>query len=293
MHRKSRFVSVLLAFLLTTPLSAQPPKKHFLWSVRDAKGSVAHLLGSIHVLTPDFYPLSPAVEAVFDKSKVLVEEVDIDEMSNPTTLLPILAKAMFTDGTTLEKAVSPATFAEVKKRADKAGLPMIALSRMKPWMAAVALTAPILKAAGYDAELGVDKHFFDKAKKSNLERRALETVAYQLDRFDSLSPAMQETILKATLDDLDTQLTNVKEVANAWAAGNTTTMERLMLTAMLESPELYQKFLVARNQNWMAPIEKCLLENSGCFIVVGAAHLVGPHGLPTLLQKKGYVVTQQ
>jgi uncharacterized protein YbaP (TraB family) len=43
----------------------------------------------------------------------------------------------------------------------------------------------------------------------------------------------------------------------------------------------------------MAPIEKCLLENSGCFIVVGAAHLVGPHGLPTLLQKKGYVVTQQ
>ena len=30
-----------------------------------------------------------------------------------------------------------------------------------------------------------------------------------------------------------------------------------------------------------------------CFVVVGAAHLVGPDGLLTLLTKKGYRVEQQ
>ena len=156
------------------------------------------------------------------------------------------------------RPIAPATYAEVKRRAEKAGLPMIALDRMKPWMVAVALTAPALKAAGFDTDLGIDKHFFDKAKETGKELRALETVAYQLGQFDQLSPALQELMLKETMSDLDTQVANVKEVATAWAAGNTATIERVMLKDMLQSPELYQKLLVERNQNWIAPIETCL-----------------------------------
>jgi uncharacterized protein YbaP (TraB family) len=30
-----------------------------------------------------------------------------------------------------------------------------------------------------------------------------------------------------------------------------------------------------------------------CFVVVGAAHLIGPDGLLTLLKKKGYQIEQQ
>ena len=62
---------------------------------------------------------------------------------------------------------------------------------------------------------------------------------------------------------------------------------------MKDSPELYQRMLVERNQNWIPHVEACLKQNAGCFVVVGAAHLVGPDGLPTLLQKKGYKVVQQ
>jgi uncharacterized protein YbaP (TraB family) len=292
MHRRAFLVALLLALLVAGP-SAQTPAKHFLWSVKDSKGAVVYLLGSIHVLTPDFYPLSADIEKQFDASKVLIEEVNIDDMNDPTSLIPILAKAMFTDGRTLDQVVSPDVYAEVKKRAEKSGLPMMAIQRMKPWMAAVALTAPVLQASGFNADLGVDKHFFDKAKKANLERRALETVAYQLDRFDQLPMPLQEAMLKETMADLDTQVSNVKELATAWAAGNTAVMEKFMLTGMKDSPELYQRLLVERNVNWVSHVEKCLQENSGCFVVVGAAHLVGPDGLPTLLQKKGYTVRQQ
>ena len=293
MATRSLLTALLVSALLVVRPTAQGTNKHFLWSVTDSKGSVVYLLGSIHVLTPDFYPLSPELEKAFDGSKVLVEELDLDEMNNPVALVPVLAKAMFTDGRTLQQAVAPDTYAEVKRRAEKSGLPMVALDRMKPWMVAVALTAPVLKAAGFDSDMGVDKHFFDKAKASGKERRALETVAFQLGQFDLLSPAMQEEMLKETMADLDTQVANVREVATAWAAGNTTTIERLMLKDMMTSPDLYQKLLVDRNQNWLAPIETCLQQNAGCLVVVGAAHLIGPHGVPTLLQRKGYKVEQK
>ena len=293
MHRLAALAVLLVLSLGAGPAPAQATKKHFLWRVQDARGAVAHLAGSLHVLTPEFYPLSPVLEDTFAASKVLVEEIDLDEMSDPQQALTLVARAMFTDGRTLEQAVSKDTYEDVKRRAERAGVPVAALQRMKPWMAAVALATPMLQAAGFNTDLGIDKHFFDKAKARGMERRALESVAYQLDRFDQLSPALQEQMLKATLLDLDTQVANVKNVAAAWASGTTATIERLLLGAMLESPELYDRLLVERNQNWIAPIEACLQKDAGCFVVVGAAHLVGPHGLPALLQKKGYSVEQR
>ncbi|MGH9385607.1 MAG: TraB/GumN family protein, partial [Vicinamibacterales bacterium] len=291
MSRRPALLGVLLSFFTCT-LVAQGPK-HFFWSVKNAIGHEAFLVGSLHVLTPDFYPLSPEIEKAFEGSRALVEEVNLDELNNPASVASLAGKAMFTDGRTLEQVISPATFAEVKRRAEKSGLPIAALQRMKPWMAAVALTTPMLTAAGFDTDLGIDRHFFAKAKAMGRQRWALESVAFQLDRFDQLSPALQEQMLTSTLADVDTQIANVKMVASAWARGDTKTIEQVLLTELRELPELFQRLLVDRNRNWLPQVESCLSQNSGCFIVVGAAHLVGPEGLPTLLAAKGYKVEQR
>lgn len=291
--KRSRAASVVLIVLLAAGVSAQSASKHFLWKVEAEGGASAYLLGSLHVLTAGAYPLPAPIERAFAESKTLVEEVDLDEMNDPTQMMAALGKAMLTDGRTLDQLVSANTYTEVKKRAEAAGMPLPAIQRMKPWLVAITLMAPTLQAAGFKAEYGIDRHFFDRAKKAGLKRRALESLAYQLDRFDQLSPKLQEDLLTATIDDLDTQVGGVKEMAQAWSSGDTAAMERLALTAFLESPELYQRLLAERNQNWIASVETCLKENAGCFIVVGAAHLVGPDGLPTLLAKKGYKVTQQ
>ena len=287
-----RFIAVLLV-LLSTGVSAQGGAKHFLWKVEAPGGNVAYLLGSLHVLTADAYPLASAIDQAFTESKTLVEEVDLDEMSDPMAMMGALAKAMLTDGKTLDQIIAPATYAEVKKRAESSGLPMLALDRMKPWLVAVTLMAPTLQSAGFKPEFGVDRHFFDRAKEKGLKRQALETIAYQLDRFDAMPLAVQEALLKATIDDLDTQVTGVKEMVRAWSSGDAAAVEKLTLTSFKESPELYQRLLVERNQNWVPHVEKCLADNAGCFIVVGAAHLVGRDGLPALLEKKGLKVTQQ
>ena len=286
-----RIVVAVLA--LCASVAAQAPQKHFLWKVEDGKGASAYLLGSLHVLTADAYPLPAPIDKAFAESKTLVEEVDLDEMNDPMQMMAALSKAMLTGGQTLDQLISAETFAEVQKRAEAYGMPMMALQRMKPWLVAVTLMAPTLQSAGFKPELGIDRHYFDRAKEKGLRRQALETLAYQLDRFDQMSPKLQEELLKATITDLDTQVSGVKEMVRAWASGDLATVEKLTLTAFLESPELYQRLLLERNQNWLPHVERCLTENAGCFVVVGAAHLVGNDGLPALLSKKGYRVTQQ
>jgi uncharacterized protein YbaP (TraB family) len=287
-----RFVAVFV-ILLSSAIGAQAPTKHFLWKVEAPGGATAYLLGSLHVLTADAYPLPAPIDKAFADSKTLVEEVDLDEMNDPLQMMSALSKAMLTGGQTLDQLISKETYAEVTKRAEAYGMPMMALQRMKPWLVAVTLMAPTLQSAGFKPELGIDRHFFDRAKEKGLKRQALETLAYQLDRFDQMPMKLQEELLKATIEDLDTQVAGVKDMVRAWSTGDLATIEKLTLTAFLESPELYQRLLLERNQNWVPHVERCLSEKAGCFVVVGAAHLVGKDGLPALLAKKGYTVTQQ
>ena len=267
--------------------------RHFLWQLKPPSGPPVHLLGSLHVLSAEYYPLAPTIERAFAESSVLIEEVDIDELTNPAVALPLMGKAMYLDGRTLDQVIAPDLYKKVIARGEKAGLPAVAIQRMKPWMAAASLTLPSLKAAGFNTELGIDKYFFDKAKKAGVERRALETIAYQFDRLDQMPAPVQEAMLRSVLADIETQLTSVKTIADAWSRGDTGEIERLLLGAMRESPELYDRLLVERNRNWVAPVEACLTEKKACFVVVGAAHLVGQHSLIALLQQKGHRIEQR
>jgi uncharacterized protein YbaP (TraB family) len=289
---RQRFAAVIV-LVLWFAAGVHGQTRSFMWKVEGPAGAVAYLLGSLHVLTPEWYPLNATINKAFEGSKVLVEEIDIAEASDPTQMMSALMKAMLTDGKTLDKVIAPDVYAEVKKRAEQIGMPMMAVNRMKPWLVAITLMAPTLQAAGFKPELGVDRHFYDRAVASNMQRQSLETMQYQLDRFDELSLPLQEALLKSTLTDLDIEVRSVKEMAEAWGFGNVAAIEKLTLASMKESPELYNRLLVERNNNWMPHVENCIKQNAGCFIVVGAAHLVGPDGLPTLLQKKGYKVTQQ
>ena len=286
-------IAAVVALLLGSQLLSAQAGKSFMWKVEGEGGAVAYLLGSLHVLTPEWYPLNATINKAFADSKVLVEEVDIDETSDPAQMMAALMKAMLTEGKTLDQVVSAQTYAEVQQRAEKAGLPMMALSRMKPWLVAITLTAPVLQAAGFKPELGVDRHFYDRAVASGMKRQALETLQYQLDRFDQMPMPMQEEFLKTTIEDLDKEVSSVKEMAAAWGFGDVAAVEKFTLEGLKEAPELYQRLLVERNRNWMPQVETCITQNAGCFIVVGAAHLVGPDGLPALLAKKGYKVSQQ
>jgi hypothetical protein len=70
-------------------------------------------------------------------------------------------------------------------------------------------------------------------------------------------------------------------------------VERIVLSELKQEPLLYQRLLVERNRNWIPKIEALFARPRPAFVVVGAAHLVGPDGLIALLRAKGYTVEQQ
>jgi len=99
-------------------------------------------------------------------------------------------------------------------------------------------------------------------------------------------------MLRESVESADSEQSQIKSIATAWRAGDVPAMERLALSDMKDAPEVYEMLLVSRNRRWVPKVEACMQTNR-CFVVVGAAHLIGPDGLVSLLQQRGYAVTQQ
>jgi len=288
---------VLLVAAVGAPdAGAQPPGvtgSHFVWKVAHETRTVAWLVGSVHVLTKDVYPLPPVFERAFAESRTLLEEVDLGAASDPGAVLPLAAKAMMTDGRTLSALLDRETAALVEQKAAAAGLPMLVVDRMKPWLAAMTLAVPALQRAGYDPSLGLDRHFYDRAKAAARPVRGLETAASQLAALDSLPMPVQIDMLKAVLSDIDTQVGAVAEIVRAWQGGDVRVLEHLLLDEFRESPQVYQRVLVDRNRAWVPQIAACASEAIPCLVVVGGAHLVGPDSVVAMLKQAGFSVEQQ
>jgi uncharacterized protein YbaP (TraB family) len=266
--------------------------KTFAWKATGKNGGVVYLVGSIHVLTPDFYPLNPALEAAFKESDLVVEEVDMAEMLDPSAQLRVLSRGMLPGDQSLDKLISPATMALVRKVTGDLGAAGQPLMRFKPWMLAIALQGLELQKAGYDPELGLDKHFYDQAKASGKAVQGLETADYQISVFDGMTMDQQERLLAQTLKELETELASVGKLADAWKSGDVPTVERIVQSELKAEPQMYQRLLVDRNKAWLPKIEALFNRGGHALVVVGAAHLVGADGVVAMLKAKGYTVEQ-
>jgi uncharacterized protein YbaP (TraB family) len=272
--------------------TASTSDKSFLWKVQSGT-RLLYLAGSVHALSPDVYPLSPAFERAFSASGTLVEEIDLSE-ADPLTLAPtILAKGMYLDGRRFDSAVSKETASLVATRLKEAGLPSEMFQVMKPWMVMLTVAALEAQRAGLDPALGLDKHFYDRAVTAGKTIIGLETMESQIERLDTMSETLQEQLLRSSLSESETARNSLKTIVAAWRRGDGATLEKTLLSDFTEYPAAYRSLIVERNHNWIPQIDACLALPKPCMVVVGAAHLIGPDGLLTLLQRKGYKIEQQ
>ncbi|HKH75269.1 MAG TPA: TraB/GumN family protein [Vicinamibacterales bacterium] len=292
--RLPRIAVVLAALTFCTISAAQTAAtgKSFLWKVH-AGSKVLYLAGSVHALGADSYPLSAAYENAFKAAGTLVEEINLADAEQLAAAPLLLAKGLYTDGRTFDSAVAKDTATMVATRLKNTGIPMEMIRTMKPWMVMLMLTAFEAQKAGLDAALGVDKYFFDKARAAGTPVLALETAESQIDRFDKMPESLQEQMLRSTLSELDAQRNSVAAMIEAWRSGNAAALEKMALSSFDGYRGAYTSLIVERNNNWVPQIEACMARSQPCFVVVGAAHLIGPDGLLTLLKKKGYQIEQQ
>ncbi len=282
---------VILTLALIAPLGAAATPS-FVWKATRG-GSVVYIAGSIHMLSPDAYPLHPAFDRAFTESDLLVEEVDLAEMLGPEVQMNTLMRGMLPAGTTLDKVLAPATLALLNKAATDVGAPMEALQRLKPWMIALTLEGLELRKLGFDPELGLDMRFYNLARKGGKKVQGLETVDYQISRFDDMTFEQQDRLLAEALKEMHTEKASVTKLTDAWKTGDAAGVERIVLADLKADPFLYQRLLVERNKNWLPKIEALFARKTPALVLVGAAHLVGPDGLVAMLKAKGYTLEQQ
>jgi uncharacterized protein YbaP (TraB family) len=292
LRRTARRAIAAATLLVLAPLApTRAATRDFLWKISSSRAAI-YLVGSVHLLSKDYYPLSPALEAAFKDSDLLVEEIDLGEMQSSDAQLQMLTRGMLPADQPLDKVLSPATYALVSRRVGELGLPIDPLKQFKPWMLALTLEAMEWQKAGFGVEFGLDKHFYDRAQKDGREVQGLETVEFQISRFDGMTMEQQDRFLADTLKELDTEMSNISKMAEAWKSGDVPMIERITLADLKADPAVYQRFLVERNRNWMPKLEALFNRRGHAFVVVGAAHLIGPDGLLAMLKARGYSVEQ-
>lgn len=265
--------------------------KHPLWRVTSKQNSI-YLLGSIHLLKEESYPLPAVIDKAFEECEVVGFEVDLAEMVSAAKQRLIMEKALLPAGQTLEGLLTKETYARLKTKAAEMRLSIAVLGRFRPWYVAVAISMEKLRRLGFSQENGVDMHYYNRALKAGKMTTGLETVEDQVAMFGKLTKDNQDEFLRQVLDDMDVIEKELSKIIKAWSAGDTKGINDTLLKSFKDHPKIREIVLTDRNRKWLVKIEQFLKGEKKHFIVVGTAHVVGKDSLVELLTKKGYTVEQ-
>lgn len=298
MKNKTSKLLVIFSVLILVSLVASSQdvfsqsQKSYLWRVQ-SKTNTVYVLGSIHFLKKEFYPLNQKIENAFDQSDFLAVEANVNDITK-IDIQKLVDSALYLDLETLEKHVSTETYELIKKESGRLGLPLEMINRQKPWFLALVLESLELLKLGFDPNYGIDKYFLSKAegKKKILE---LESLDYQISLLSNLSDKDQELFLLYTLRDLNILEQELGRLTQAWISGDTKSMESILTRGISEDKGLssiFEKLIYERNKKMVSKIEDFLRTKEIYFVIVGAGHLVGDRGIIEILKGKGYIVEQ-
>jgi hypothetical protein len=282
-----------------TAVVAKAAPVPLLWKVSDADNSL-YLLGSFHFLKGDDYPLAPEVDAAFDDAERLVFEVAPEEMSSPELAAEMTMAALRIDGTALNDDLPPGTVARLDAWLaanavvlQRYGLAPQTLQKFESWYVALIIAIVEFEKFGLDRKLGFEAHFAAAALEAGKPAVGFETGSQQIAFFDGMSKQEQLQFLGEALEDSEKGRQAIEKLHNAWRNGDAATLWSDMAADLRkQSPALYQRINVERNDAWLPQLEQRLKESTtdDTLVVVGSLHLLGGDGVVEKLRAKGYTV---
>jgi uncharacterized protein YbaP (TraB family) len=287
-------ISVLLICFSFSTAGTNNQTKHFLWKISKGQ-AVCYILGSIHLLKKEMYPLAAVIEESFRKSSALVLEIDLSAMGESAMAADLMKKALFADKKTLKDHLQPEQYEKIKKTL-KTDLDMNLdlYQNYKPWFTAMTIQAVQLCKLGFSPEHGLDMYFFNKAK-GKKQIIGFETLEFQANLLNTLTMPQQMNLLLYTVEELNRFGKMMDEIICNWQTGDADRLEQLIL-AEAKTNENFASILKIinddRNIMMVKNINQFLSGKGTYFIVVGAAHLVGENGIIESLKKQGLIVSQ-
>lgn len=294
---KNRYVVLFFLFLTvlglgqtatrSAPATQVKPRQVMMWKASSSTTTV-YLLGSIHLGDKDLYPLPDVVESAFKASKVLVVEVNLNKVDQAATMKAMQQTGFYSEGDGLSKHLPKELSDALDDFCKKNSLPRSMMEIFKPWVVALTIEVITLQKAGEDPTFGIDMHFL-KASKEPQRIDELETADFQMNALASGTEQEQEEMLADTLKELANPKEHFQEIKDTYFSGDPDLLQKFM--EKHNTPKSFYKRLVDDRNGPMAErIAGYLKGQDQCFVVVGAAHLVGDKGIVKLLQQKNYKV---
>ena len=262
-----------------------------LWEIQGISNRI-YLLGSIHFLRAEDYPLPEAITTALMDVDVVVMELDLGALDPIQMQTVMLSKAIDPNGRGLEDMLDSRSYRKAQNLAATINIDLATMRQYKPWYAALQITQLRLMQLGFDGSFGVEIQLLIQAMQQGKDIGGLETLEEQLDSMDSLSPDAQRDFLLLTLEEAALAREKLDSLVDAWKSGDTTELKENLLNDLSDNSEIYDHLIVQRNRNWTKSIVSFTRNPSDYLIVVGALHLVGDDSVLRMLNDAGFSTRQ-
>lgn len=264
---------------------AQTPGYPALWEVTAGAGEVeGWMIGTIHALPDDVDWRSPLLTRTIADADLLV--VEVAGLADSEKLSELFGAIAFDDPPSpITERINPEWRDEFDTLLVEARVSRDYFDAMESWAAALTLAQVAQQG---NAQYGVDRALLEDF--ADREVAELEGAQAQLAIFDRLPVEEQRDLLNAVLEETSAYEEDIGRLARAWKGGNMDELAGLTRRGILADPQLRQVLLIDRNRAWAAQVENLLTAEAKPLIAVGAGHLIGPDGLPALLEARGYRV---
>jgi len=262
----------------------------FLWRIRKDQHS-SYLYGTIHVAKKEWIFPGPNVMRALKASDTLALELD---MLDPDIQRRLGASAAAAKGSVLPEPLAQRMVA----LAASLCVPYESLATFIPELQIATLTLlsgrrdGLESAYALDSILAVMGHGASKAVVS-LETPELQIQALQMGDAQQTAAFVQES-----LDELESDSTRLSlvQLAQVWAQSDYEKLAHFYAWCECQGSELerhYMKRLLDdRNPELAQKVDALHRSGKQVFAAVGSLHMVGPTGLPALMEKLGYQVEQ-
>ena len=279
----------LLGIILVLIFYTHSLAESSVWKIQKDE-SVIFLGGTFHLLRKSDFPPPPEFEKAYKASDILVFETDLGKFNDESAQQKLMSKAMYTDGSTIDKHLSAKTYNLLNEYCTSSGIPLSKLIQFKPSIVALTILTVELSRFGV-AQEGVDTFFYQLATKDNKVIEGLETVDEQIHFIVGMGEGNEEAFITHSINDIESIKQDYEAMVDAWKKGDVKKLHDLIVADIkTKMPKLYKELLTDRNENWLPMIDAYNETPKKEFILVGAGHLVGPDGIVEALRQKGYKV---
>lgn len=266
------------------PALAQPS----IWVVHGPHCTLT-LFGSIHVLPKGLDWEPPALAQALARANELWFEIPVGAQSEAQATAEAQSRGFLPEGGRLRALLSPEDARRLTDFADRHSLSMAKLDRMRPWFADLLVSSFSYLQEGAGQQDGVEAHLANAAPQA--ARRAFETAAQQVEMVSGAPQAAQIASLGSSLREADGEPQEYRRIVDAWMKGDGQAIYRRdVLTLRHDAPELFRILITERNAAWTDVLADRLAGAGDVVVVVGAAHLLGPDGVPARLRALGFRV---